>query len=87
MYKAALNRNIELTEAFGEAFENRNRSLLDRPVVQIYDPQQDFVLETDASTVAAGAVLKQQLADTQLEHPLGFFSRELSGSEPNYSVY
>ena len=32
-------------------------------------------------------MLKQVFADTKLEHPVGFFSRALTGSERNYSVY
>ena len=34
-----------------------------------------------------GAVLKQRFHDTGLEHPVGFFSRALTGSERNYSAY
>ena len=49
--------------------------------------ENDFILETDASRTAVGAVLKQRFADTGLEHPVGFFSRALSGSERNYGAY
>ena len=41
-------------------------------------------LETDGSTVAVGEVLKQKFNDTNLKHPVGFFSRTLTGSERNY---
>ena len=51
------------------------------------DFQQDFVLETDGSRTAIGAVLKQRFEDTGLEHPVGFFSRALSGPERNYAAY
>ncbi len=50
------------------------------------DPQQDFILETDGSRIALGAVLKQKFDDTGLEHPVGFFSRSLTVSERNYFV-
>ncbi len=51
------------------------------------DPQRDFILETDGSLIALGAVLKQKFYDTGLEHPVGFFSRSLTGSERNYVAY
>ena len=51
------------------------------------DPTQDFILETDGSRIALGALLKQRFDDTGLEHPVGFFSRSLTGSERNYVAY
>ena len=50
----------------------------------MFDPQRDFILETDGSRIALGAVLKQKFDDTGLEYPVGFFSRSLTGSERNY---
>ena len=47
------------------------------------DQQQEFSLETDGSRVALGAVLKQQFSDTNLEHPVVYFSRSFVGSERN----
>ena len=49
--------------------------------------QRDFILKTDGSRIALGAVLKQQFDDTVLEYPVGFFSRSLTGSERNYVPY
>ena len=51
------------------------------------DLQLDFILETDGSRIALGAVLKQKFEDSGLEHPVGFFSRSLTGSERNYVAY
>ncbi len=44
------------------------------------------MLETDGSRVAVGAVLKQKVDDTGLEHPVRFFSSALTGSERNYAA-
>ena len=44
-------------------------------------------LETDGIREALGAVLKQKFDDTNLEHPVGFFSRSLTGSERIYVAY
>lgn len=61
--------------------------LFDRPIVRISDPQRDFVLETNASTVALDAVVKQAFPDTYLEHTVGLFSRGLTDTERHYSVF
>jgi len=87
LYQSSRKRYIEWTSALESAFEELKTKLLERPIVRLSDPQLSFILETDASTVAVGAVLKQKFLDTNLEHPVAFFSRALSGSERNYSVY
>ena len=56
-------------------------------MIRLPDPQRDFILETDGSRTAIGAVLKQKFDDTGLEHLVGFFSRALSGPERNYAAY
>ena len=51
------------------------------------DPQRDFILATDGSRNALGAILKQKFDDTGLEHPVGYYSRSLTGSKRNYVAY
>lgn len=46
-------------------------------------PDKPFVLKTDASKGAIGAVLEQQLEDQW--YPVGFMSRKLTGSQRNWS--
>lgn len=46
-----------------------------------------LIIKTDASLVAVEAVFKQTFSDTSLEHPVAFFSRALTLTEKNYSVY
>ena len=87
LYKAAKTSAVNWTPELSAAFEDLKSKLLDHPVVQLPNPQKDFILETDASRVAVGAVLKQRFEDTQLEHPVAFFSRALTGTERNYSAY
>ena len=41
--------------------------------MRLPDPERDIILETDGSTVAVGALLKQKFEDTNLEHPVGYF--------------
>ena len=87
LYKASRQEFIEWTPQLTASFEELKRQLLEPRIVRMPDPQRDFILETDASRVALGAVLKQKFDDTNLEHPVGFFSRSLTGSERNYVAY
>ena len=65
-----------------EAFLNLKAALVHAPVLQYPDPQQPFVLDTDASDHGIGAVLSQ-LIDGQ-ERVVAYYSRALSASERNY---
>ena len=56
-------------------------------IVRIADPSQPFILQTDASSVAVGAVLLQFFEDAKRELPVAFYSRALSTSERRYSTY
>ena len=67
--------------------EQLKQQLLQPRIVRLPDPDRPFILKTDGSRVAVGAVLKQRVDDTGLEHPVGFFSRALTGSERNYAAY
>ena len=87
LYKASRQEFIEWTPALTASFEQLKYQLLEPRIVRMPDPQRDFILETDGSRVALGAVLKQKFDDTNLEHPVGFFSRSLTGSERNYVAY
>ena len=61
--------------------------MLQLPLIKLPDPDRSFVLETDASTVAVGAVLKQHFDSFGSEYPVAFFSRALTATERNYSAY
>ena len=66
------------------AFKNLKQSLCTAPVLKIPDPCVPFVLHTDASDVAVGGVLSQNL--NGVENPVAYFSRKLSSAEVNYPV-
>jgi len=46
-----------------------------------------FVLETDSSNFAIGAILSQVSPSDNKLHPIAYFSRSLLGSERNYPIY
>ncbi|TPX38827.1 hypothetical protein SeLEV6574_g07598 [Synchytrium endobioticum] len=56
------------------------------PVLRIPDPNQPFVIDTDASDFALGAVLYQRDTATGKLRPCAYRSEKLSGSQLNYSI-
>ena len=50
-------------------------------------PDRFFIFETDGSRVDFRTILNQRFDHTGLEHPVGFFSRALTGSQRNYAAY
>ncbi|KAL2093003.1 hypothetical protein ACEWY4_010315 [Coilia grayii] len=56
------------------------------PILQVPDPELQFVVEVDASDVGAGAVLSQKRQEDNKLHPCAYFSRRLSPAERNYDI-
>ena len=73
------------TPACQAAFDTLRSSLSSMPVLQNPNFQQPLLPQTDASEVAAGAVLAQKDADG-LEHPVAYFSRKFLPREQRYST-
>ena len=59
------------------AFEGMKQALLSTVGLHLVDPDRGFVLRTDASDYAVGAVLEQMLDDGR-PVPVAFFSRVLA---------
>ena len=54
--------------------------------IQMLDPHKPFVVESDASKFASGAVLRQQ--DTNGDwHPCSYLSQSFNATEQNYKIY
>ena len=68
-----------------DAFVNLKTAMCASVSLRIPDPNSPFILETDASSVAIGAVLKQ--TDKEGEYPVSFYSQGLTKPEKNYSTY
>ena len=65
-----------------EAFVNLKAALVSAPILQYPDPQQPFILDTDASAHGIGAVLSQLFGGE--ERVVAYYSRALSAPERNY---
>ncbi|MCO5604546.1 hypothetical protein L7F22_058713 [Adiantum nelumboides] len=63
------------------SFEKLKIALASAPILAIVDPTKPFVVETDASDRAIGAVLLQD------GRPIVFESKKLDTAQQNYSVY
>jgi hypothetical protein len=70
-------------------FEGLKRALSSAPVLTTMDLTQEFVLRTDASDTAIGAVLAhwQDWKGRITECPLSFYSRRLHDVETHYPMY
>lgn len=77
-------QKFDWTPACQTAFDQLKEKLISAPVLVYPDFSKPFILATDASTFALGAVLSQEV-DGQ-EHPVAYCSRTLFPAEKNYST-
>lgn len=68
------------------AFEGLKTQFTTAPILQLPDPDRQFVVDVDASDTGVGAVLSQRSASDQQLHPCAFFSRRRTPAEQNYDV-
>lgn len=67
-----------------EAFDKLKKLLTTSPILQQVKEGVPFILKTDASSYAIGAVLLK--GENEMEHPVEFASRLLLPAERNYST-
>ena len=63
------------------SFEKLKVAIATAPVLVVVDPCKPFVVETNASASAVGAVLLQD------RRPIAFESKKLNNAQRNYSAY
>lgn len=78
------DKSIVLDDQYVNAFDTCRKILMNDPILQYPDFTKPFVLTTDASNVALGAILSQGRIGS--DRPICFASRTLSESEINYST-
>jgi hypothetical protein len=69
-----------------EAFKELKRLMTSAPVLRIFDPEKEAVMETDASDKAIGGCLKQKDENGKL-HPVAYYSRKMTEPESHYDVH
>ena len=72
------------TESHEMAFNKLKESLKVAPILKYPDYSKNFIIETDASNHAIGAVLIQEFDG--VPHPIEYASRHLTKAEKNYST-
>lgn len=77
-------RKITLDDRYVKAFETCKNILMNDPILQFPDFSKPFILTTDASNIALGAILSQ--GHIGIDKPICYASRTLSESEINYST-
>ncbi len=72
--KTKKDRKWEWTDADEEAFEELKRQVTSAPILTLPDVHKPFIIETDASGYAYGAVLSQNDEECRTR-PIAFLSR------------
>ena len=69
------------------AFEILKKAFTMAPVLRIPNDKDLFKLSTDTSDFATRVVLLQKDMQTNLQHPIAFFSKSLDVYKRNYKIY
>lgn len=75
---------IVIDKNYSDCFEKCKALLTNDPILQYPDFSKEFLLTTDASNVAVGAILSQGAIGS--DKPIAYASRTLNSSEMNYST-
>ncbi|KAG7297303.1 hypothetical protein JYU34_019262 [Plutella xylostella] len=75
---------IVIDQQYIDAFQKCKELLTNAPLLQYPDPEKTFILTTDASQIALGAVLSQGAVGSDL--PVAYASRTLTETESRYST-
>ncbi|QRV77894.1 Retrotransposable element Tf2 protein [Ceratobasidium sp. AG-Ba] len=74
------------TDREEKAFQDIKEAITKEPVLIHPRPDEPYILETDASGVALGAVLSQKGDDGRL-HPIAYLSQSFTPPQRNYDTY
>jgi hypothetical protein len=68
------------------AFDTLKATFTSAPILAYFDPDQDIIVEIDASNYVSTSVLSQY-DDVNILHPMVYFSKKHSPMECNYKIY
>ena len=72
------------------AFDILKDAFTSFPILRNPDPNKRYIIDTDASAFAVGAIVQQAHQDakgTWKLHPIAFYTRSLTPAEKNYDIY
>jgi hypothetical protein len=86
---AAKPKQFKWTNACEEGFAQLKYLVTHAPVLAIPTQDGEYIVRTDASQNAVGAVLmqKQQVDGKEVERTIAFYSRQLTPAQRNYGAY
>lgn len=76
----------EWTVTENGAFMQLKASLINRPVLVLFDPDRSTEVHTDASAIGLAGILLQRQENGKLQ-PVGYYSRQTRGAESHYHSY
>ncbi|GBE77455.1 hypothetical protein SCP_0103300 [Sparassis crispa] len=76
----------EWTPNCQQVFDTLKAKFVSAPVLLMPDKTKPFIIESDASLVATGAVLRQTDVNGDL-HPCGYLLKSFNPAERNYEIY
>ena len=79
-------KSFTWTDDAEKSFQYLKKAFTSAPILAHANPSKPFIIETDASDFALGAILSQYQEDNLL-HPVAFYSRKFTSHEINYDVY
>jgi len=68
------------------AFDNLKEAFCSAPILAHFDPDREWVVETDASDYVSAGILSQY-SDNGILHPWSYFSKKHSLAECNYEIF
>ena len=81
LLKKGANVTKEWGEKHQEALEALKEKLSTAPILRSPNPEIEYLVTTDASDLAVGAVISQE------DHPIAYYSRKLNTAEQNYATH
>jgi hypothetical protein len=79
------DRDIKWNEPQQKAFEELKQKLIEHPVLRYPDFDKEFIVATDASDIALGAVLMQK-DENGKEYSIAYASKSLNETEQRYGI-
>jgi hypothetical protein len=79
-------RGFQWLKAQKQAFLNLKSQFTKAPMLQMFNPELETFVETDASDFALGACLSQKQPDGK-RRPVAFYSRKFTPAELNYDIH
>ena len=76
---------FEWSKECQESFEKLRDALISAPVLMIADANKHYILHTDASDYAMGAILMQEDENSEL-HPIAYASKTFNDAQKNYDT-